>query len=73
MIMKNLKVMTFMVCMVLKDACGEHQIRCIPKERKHSSNSRLSLSMAKACSHLGPLPIVASGGGFAAATSLLMF
>ena len=32
--MKNLKVMTFMVCMVLKDACGEHQIRCIPKERE---------------------------------------
>ncbi|ESW24102.1 hypothetical protein PHAVU_004G103000 [Phaseolus vulgaris] len=32
--MRNLKVMMFVVCVVLQVVHGEHQIRCLPKERE---------------------------------------
>ncbi|KAK7364403.1 hypothetical protein VNO80_13033 [Phaseolus coccineus] len=34
MIMRNLKVMMFVVCVVLQVVHGQHQIRCLPKERE---------------------------------------
>ncbi|XP_027923857.1 receptor-like protein EIX2 isoform X5 [Vigna unguiculata] len=34
MIMKNIEALTFVVCVVLQVAYGEHHMRCIPKERE---------------------------------------
>ncbi|KOM48011.1 hypothetical protein LR48_Vigan07g171500 [Vigna angularis] len=73
MSMKNtvgfLRLMMFMLCMVLQVVNGEQQSDAFQRRGKHSSNSRLPLSITTACYHLGPLLTATNGRGFAAATS----